>query len=143
MFRIAFWPGWLAAAAVILGTSAASAQTIPRQVPSFPTPATTGSGMSQVQGFPTPATNFPGSTTPSSLPGLGAILASLLTPDQQVAVLFDSIATADALIDQLGLQFDNPVELLVFVMMIHEQKLAAAIQAMLSDSGIFPTLPMP
>ena len=75
--------------------------------------------------------------------GFSGTSSNLLSPDQELAILMDSIMTAEVLIDQLGLEFDNPVELLVFVLMIHEQKLAAVMQALWSGSANLPTPTMP
>jgi len=63
---------------------------------------------------------------------LGLAFSGLLSPDQEMMVLMDTITTADALISDLGLQFDNPMELLFFVLMIYEVKYEEAVLAILT-----------
>jgi hypothetical protein len=64
--------------------------------------------------------------------GSGGLGYGLLPPDLEFLVLLDTIATAEAMIDALDLQFETPAELLVFVLMIYDQKYAAAFQAYVS-----------
>jgi hypothetical protein len=63
---------------------------------------------------------------------LDLAFSGLLSPDQEMMVLMDAITTADSLISDLGLQFNNPFELLYFVLMIYEVKYEQAVLALLN-----------
>jgi hypothetical protein len=91
----------------------------------------------------TAGSGLTGAAGSSDLSSLGGFASNLLSPDQELAILLESILTADALIDELGMEFDNPMQLLLFILMIHEQKLAEVLSAMWSGSATLPTPPMP
>jgi len=63
---------------------------------------------------------------------LDLAFSGLLSPDQEMMVLMDAITTADSLISDMGLQFNNPFELLYFVLMIYEVKYEQAVLALIN-----------
>lgn len=79
-----------------------------------------------------------GGGSTGSLGGVG--LAQLLTPEQQLSVLIDALMTAEALIEQGGIEFSSELEVLFFLLMIYQMKYQEAVQSLLGSvtGGGFP-----
>ena len=106
----------------------------------------TGTGGTTVGGTGSTGTTTGGSGTTGGTGGMGGTGSTsgglggftgggLLPPELEFLVLLDTLMTADNLMNTLGIQFDTELELLVFVLMIYEQKYAAAVQAFLGGTG--------
>lgn len=74
-----------------------------------------------------------GGTSGWTLGGGAGYYGGLLSPEMEMLVLMETLMTAEALIEQLGLEFDNSLEILVFVLTIYEMKYQEALQGILGS----------
>lgn len=155
---------------LLAGTATADAQTNRLPPPAWANPGGSGgtvpggsTGSSTATTRPTRPQNLgvwsPGSTRPGAAGGrtgnfggagalgggstgsLGGVgQTQLLTPEQQLIVLIDALMTAEALIEQGGIEFSSELEVLFFLLMIYQMKYQEAVQSLLGSvtGGGFP-----
>ncbi|MCE9567349.1 MAG: hypothetical protein K8U57_35560 [Planctomycetes bacterium] len=120
---------WLSAVVMLLGSmGSASAQT----------GSTTTTGGTSTTGSST------GGKTHGKRTGGGGFLGGqqVLTPDQELAVLMDTLTTVEAILDSGQFQASSEVEILFLLFYVYESKYAAAVQgALAGGTSSAPTIP--
>lgn len=75
----------------------------------------------------------PGSGGGSGVGGFGRF--SVLTPDQELAVLMDTLTTVELILDSGLFQPSSEIEILFLLVLVYESKYADAVQAAIAGGG--------
>lgn len=165
-------PRWLAGVLLLAGASAADAQPIPPpKTNTAPRATGTSSGVIQPLAPTAPNTAVSGPTTgrqcPTGTTGTGQTTADgtgagggggfgsffgLLTPDQELLVLLDTLDTVDALLSSGAVDVTNEIQIIFLLMIVYEIKYQEAVAALLGGTdpgtgttpgtgGAIPTTP--